>query len=104
MNNELKSFYQYLRTCDKCRKSIDAAYFPSLTKELCIWCYEKKHKKTLHKMRKRLELPDQSPFKKDLIKQQCPNCGSKRTRKARLKEKFHKKYFCKECQYIWEAI
>ncbi|MFC1495812.1 AAA domain-containing protein [Candidatus Margulisiibacteriota bacterium] len=56
------------KSCDSCGKIFEAQYFPYKSSGLCLWCYEKKHNKTLRTLRKKLRLmvrkkPKDSPRK-----------------------------------------
>jgi hypothetical protein len=99
--SEPKLNFQYEKQCSGCSNLFDAAFYPFSNTTLCLYCYEKKHNKTLHKLRELLTLPD-LPSVKQLDKPQCPKCKSSSTRRARLKEMNHSEYFCKDCLLMWE--
>lgn len=97
--------FQYCKRCNSCLKQMDASFFPSSEKNLCLYCYENVHNRTLHKLRGLLGVQDvpsrkqSTTFKKEI----CPKCCSPSVRKARLKEAKHSMCFCKNCNNIWDS-
>ncbi len=98
--NDSKIYFHNSIECQSCKKKFDSSYFPYIVQRICLYCYEQKHNKTLHKLRYLLALPEKKSIKQQ-EKPYCPRCNSNLTRKAKFKKMVHSEYFCKSCFLIW---
>lgn len=73
-------------------------------------CYEKKHNRTLHSFREKLQYDNNNFFTQDVYKQsnysnstiKCPLCYSQQIEKKGIR-KGKQRYYCKKCGKNWTA-
>lgn len=93
------------RTCDNCLNIFSSNFFPYKTKNLCLNCYEKVNKKTLHTFRSNLKKDNSNEYVENNITNSsdvCPYCNSKN-----IWSKWYrwdtKRLVCKNCTKSWSV-